>query len=128
MKATILCLFLSCIIITGCNNATLNGPPVISKVELNTDSIRTGLLGTYRVYLKSEKGSDPVFYSYLPYKSGEALVPMSNLQLMIDSKVNACLDTIRMKNFRIEKLEREKEIMERQIDEKNLLIRFLTGK
>lgn len=123
----ILFAFLSCILIAGCESV-LDGPPVIKAVELNSDSLHTRTTGTYKVYLKSVRGDDPVFYTCFPYKSGETLVPMSSLQSMMEKKTNSYLDTIAMKNGRIQKLENEKEIMEQQLNQKNLLIRFLTGK
>lgn len=128
MKKILLALLLPCILIAGCTESTLNGPPVISKVELNTDSMHNGgRLGTYKVYLKSNE-KDPVFYSYVRYNSGDTLVPISHLQSMMDRKTKSYIDTIESKNRRIYKLESENETMLRQLEEKNLLIRFLTGK
>lgn len=128
MKNTIYYLFLSCILIAGCSESILCGPPMISKVEVNSDSTQDHSSGTYKVYLKSSSGCDPVFYSYEPFNSGDFMVTLSNLQSMIDKKTKPYLDTIATKNRCIERLERENEAMQRQLDEKILLIRFLTGK
>jgi len=128
MKKILFAFLLPCILITGCSDDILEGPPVISKIELNIDSIHDRTFGTYIVHLKSTKGSDPIFYSYEPYNSGETLVAMSNLQLMLDNKMKVYLDTINSKDRQIAKLKSEKETMERDLNEKTTLIRFLTGK
>lgn len=126
MKNTIY-LFLSCIILTGCTDLVLDGPPIVSKVEINTDSLHS-YPGKYKIYLKSDHGSDPVFYSYDRYNSGEILVPMSNLQAMMDRKTKSYLDTIASMQRQIDRMKSEKETMEQQMNEKEMLIRFLTGK
>lgn len=123
------------LIITGCSEATLHAPILVDAVELNSDSTHTGLGGTYKVYLKAAHGCNPVFYTDVPYNSGERLVPMSRLQHIVDERTDAYMDTIAVKDRRIEKLEDdidkledEKYAMERHLNEKTTLIRFLTGK
>lgn len=127
MKIFFLILPLSCILIAGCSGSTLEGPPVIASVELNPDSMKT-LYGKYVVCLKADKGSNPFFYSTKTYNSGETLIPMWQLQSMVDKKMNAYIDTISSKDRQITKLKSEKETMERELNEKTTLIRFLTGK
>lgn len=127
MKNILFVLILSSILLTGCES-TLDGPPVVESVKLNTDSTRTGHFGKYQVCLKSSSADPLVFYSYVQYNSGETLTTMSELQWMVREKTGAYLDTITNKNRKIEKLTAERNALEKQLEEKTLLIRFLTGK
>lgn len=129
MKKTIYYLFLSCILIAGCSDQTiLEGPPVIMSIALNTDSIHTQLGGKYKVYLKAGKGSHPVFYSDRLYNSGEVLTTTSYLESMENGKVAILRDTIVAKDKQMEKLSEENDLLRQELKEKNLLIRFMTGK
>lgn len=128
MKNISLSFIISCGLFAGCSSSVLEGPPIISKVELNTDSTHDHTSGTYMIHLQSTQGCDPVFYSYDRYNSGEVLVPMSSLQSTIDRKTKPYLDTIASLQRRIDRLKSENEETKRQLDEKETLIRFLTGK
>lgn len=127
MKRFFLILPIAYTLLAGCSGSTLESPPVIAWVELNTDSFTT-VYGKYVVCLKAEKGTNPFFYTNKTYSSGETLVPMSQLQSIVDKKMNAYIDTISSKDRQISKLKIEKETIEQTVNEKATLIRFLTGK
>lgn len=128
-KTRLFCLCLSMAAIVGCKDSTiLEGPPVVKSVELNVDSATTHLGRTYKIYLKAEKGVDPVFYTNRMYNSGDILGTASMLESDLHGKMEALMDTIESQDKKIRVLNMEIESMRKQLDEKSLLIRFLTGK
>lgn len=119
-------------IFSGCSDSVrLENPILIDKAELTKD--RDTADGVYRVYLKAFRHPDgrkdeAFFYTNKYYKVGEALVPFSQVQPIIDKSKTNLMDTLAIKNKYILRLQHEKDSLISQLKEKTLLIRFLTGK